>query len=115
MEGRWIAENTVIAQVVVHKIKRHKVRGTNGLILLKKIDLKKAYDRLEWSFIDTTLEAWGFSADFKILILSSVTFVQYSVLISGSIGDKFFLSRGISKVISYPHSSLYFMLNSFPG
>ena len=61
VKGRWIAENSIIAQELVHKIKSHK--GKNGLLLMK-IDLKKAYDRLEWSFVDRSLSAWGFSEDF---------------------------------------------------
>lgn len=43
-EGRWISENMIIAQEVTHKIKKHNSK--NGLMLIK-VDLKKAYDRLE--------------------------------------------------------------------
>lgn len=53
VKGRWIAKNTVIAQEVIHKIRSHK--GKKGLMAIK-IDLKKAYDHLEWSFIDKALE-----------------------------------------------------------
>lgn len=44
VEGRWIAENTIIAQELVHKVKKHQ--GKQGLLLMK-IDLQKAYDSLE--------------------------------------------------------------------
>lgn len=40
-KGRWIAKHTILAQEVVHKLKRHKER--NGLMIFK-IDLMKAYD-----------------------------------------------------------------------
>lgn len=49
VNGRWIAENTVVAQELVHKVRRHK--GKQGLMLLK-IDIKRAFDSLEWEFID---------------------------------------------------------------
>nr|XP_048337067.1 uncharacterized protein LOC125424270 [Ziziphus jujuba var. spinosa] len=39
IEGRWIAENTVVAQEILHKIRNHK--GKNGLMLIK-ISMKKA-------------------------------------------------------------------------
>lgn len=58
MEGRWIAENTVLAQELVHKLRKHK--GKNGLMLLK-LDLKKDFNRLEWAFMNRALSAWGFS------------------------------------------------------
>ena len=51
----------------MHKIKSHK--GANGLLLMK-LDMKKAYDRLEWGFVDKALAAWGFSKDVRQLILS---------------------------------------------
>ena len=62
VEGHWIAENSIIAQELVHKIKTYK--GHNGLLLMK-IDLKKVYDRLEWGLVDKTLAAWGFLKTFE--------------------------------------------------
>lgn len=44
VEGQWIADNTVLAQELTHKVRECKGKG--GL-MLAKIDLKKAYDRLE--------------------------------------------------------------------
>lgn len=46
-------QNSVIAHVVMHKIKYNK--GKNGLTLLK-CDLKKAYEKLEWPFLDKALD-----------------------------------------------------------
>lgn len=54
VKGRWIVENSVIAQEVVHRIKKHK--GKKGLIVMK-IDMKKAYDSMEWHFISRVLDA----------------------------------------------------------
>lgn len=44
VEGRWIVDNTILAHELVHKVKQFK--GTSGL-MVAKIDLKKAFDRLE--------------------------------------------------------------------
>lgn len=54
MKGRWIAENTVLAQEVIHKVRNHKNKGR---LMIMKLDMMKAYDRLEWSFIDRALKA----------------------------------------------------------
>lgn len=43
----------------------------NGLIILK-VDMKKAYDRMEWSFINRALKAWGFSEEIRRLIIRCV-------------------------------------------
>lgn len=45
IEQHWIAENFLLAQELVQKNKHHK--GKRGLMLMK-IDIKKAYDRMEW-------------------------------------------------------------------
>lgn len=49
VEGRWIRRNSVIAQDFVHIVKKHKARN---VLMLPKLDMKKAYERLEWCFID---------------------------------------------------------------
>lgn len=54
LEGCWIAENTILAHEVMHKIKKHT--SSNGLMCIK-VYLKKAYDSVEWSFLDATLRS----------------------------------------------------------
>lgn len=46
-------ENTIDAQELLHKLKKHKEK--NGLMIMK-LDLKKAYDRLDWAFVIKALE-----------------------------------------------------------
>lgn len=53
VKERWIAENTVVAQELAHKVRKHK--GSQGLMLMK-VDIEKTYDSLEWRFIDKALE-----------------------------------------------------------
>lgn len=43
VKGRWIAENTIMAQELGHKVRNHKRR--KGLMLMK-IDIKRAFDSL---------------------------------------------------------------------
>lgn len=45
--GRKGVDNVIIVQEIIHTMSKKKGRG--GLMAIK-IDLKKAYDRLEWSF-----------------------------------------------------------------
>lgn len=92
VEGRWIAENTIIAHEVVHKIKKHK--GNSGLILIK-MDIKKAYDRLEWDCVMKALNAWGFSLEVQQIIRNCLDTVQYSLLLNGDISGTFSPSRGL--------------------
>ncbi|KAH1091030.1 hypothetical protein J1N35_018287 [Gossypium stocksii] len=62
--GRNITDNIVIAQEVIHSIKSTQ---KNKRWMAIKIDLKKAYDRVCWDFISTSLQAAvGFSVLTKI-------------------------------------------------
>lgn len=60
-----------------------------------KIDLEKAFDRLEWSFIHRVLIWFNFLNDWIMLIMSCISSSNLSVLINGKILDPFLPSRGI--------------------
>lgn len=74
--GRHIPENTVIAYETLHYM-RGKRRGKDGYAALK-IDVSKAYDRLEWSFMTAMLLKLGFSAVFVefLLLCVSTSFIR---------------------------------------
>lgn len=54
-----IQENSILAQELFHTMK-HK-NGRKGVMAVK-MDMQKAYDRLEWGFILVVLRCFGFPA-----------------------------------------------------
>jgi hypothetical protein len=58
MQGRNILDGVVILHKAVHKLHAKKL---NGVIL--KLDFEKAYDKVEWSFLQQTLRMKGFSPE----------------------------------------------------
>ena len=56
--SRYITKNIVLAQEIVHSF-RHMKRKKGFLGV--KIDFQKAYDRMEWGFIQRVLKAFGFN------------------------------------------------------
>ncbi|KAA3488895.1 reverse transcriptase like protein [Gossypium australe] len=52
--GRNISDNIIIAQEVIHSM-RCKQKGKNWIVV--KLDLEKAYDRVSWEFIASSLSA----------------------------------------------------------
>ena len=57
VSGCSIHDNSVIVQECIHSIR--KKRGKGGWMAMK-VDLKKAYDKMNWSFIGSVLRAFGF-------------------------------------------------------
>lgn len=53
IKGHWIIENTILAQEILHMIKRHKKK--NDLMLIN-LDMKKTYDKVECSCLRKVLE-----------------------------------------------------------
>lgn len=92
--GRKGVDNVVIVQELVHSMSKR--RGKMGVMAIK-IDLEKAYDRLEWSFIRDTLNLFNFPNHLTYLIMSCVSTTSISVLFNRGGGglDYFIPSRGI--------------------
>ena len=92
LAGRRGSNNVIIAQELIHSLKNRK--GREGFMVVK-IDLEKAYDRLEWSFIKMVLDHFGFPPNIVNLIMSCVTSTSIAILFNGNKLDSFHPSRGI--------------------
>lgn len=71
-----------------------KTKGRWGYMALK-IDLEKAYDKLEWSFIRDTLIWFNLPRNLIELIMSYILSVSTSILFNGGALDNFMPTRGI--------------------
>ena len=92
VSGRKGTNNVIIAQEVLHSIGKKK--GRTGYMAFK-IDLEKAYEKLEWSFIRDMLIRVNLPMDIIDVIMSFVFTVSTSVLFNREALDLIFPSRGI--------------------
>ena len=90
--GRKGIDNGIIVQEIIHTLS--KKRGKMGYMAIK-IDLEKAYDKLEWSFIRDMLIRFNFPSDIIDIIMSCVSIVSTSILFNGEALDPIYPSRGI--------------------
>ncbi|XP_050242398.1 uncharacterized protein LOC126691394 [Quercus robur] len=105
LEGRRGADNVIIAQELIYSL--GKRRGKDGYMVVK-IDLEKAYDCLEWSFIRMVLIHFGFPVNIIKLILSCVSTTSTSLLFNGSKLNPFVHQEELDKVIPFhPIYSFY--------
>ncbi|XP_024041891.1 uncharacterized protein LOC127901822 [Citrus sinensis] len=93
--GNWLYNEEEIRNCsgeVVHTMQRKT--GKRGLMVIK-VDLEKAYDRLNWSFIFDTLKLTGISIHLSRIIMECITTAKMSVLWNREITEEFSPGRGI--------------------
>lgn len=91
--GRLIQDNLIIAHEVFHSLKRRDARGRDNIAI--KLDMSKAYDRLEWSFIRECLLKYGFHERWVTMIMKLVTSVSYTYKVNGFVSSKLLPHRGL--------------------
>ena len=103
--GRLITDNVLVAYESVHRIKRKK--GNHGLWAVK-LDMHKAYDRVEWCFLEGIMLRMGFDVRWVELMMACVKSVTYSVRFNSQITERFIPSRGLRQ--GDPLSPYFFFL-----
>ena len=79
--GRLINDNVMIAHELMHSLKSRK--RVSQTYMAVKTDITKAYDRVDWNFLESTLRAFGFAEKWISWVMALVSTVEYSVLING--------------------------------
>ena len=80
VSGRRTNDNIILVQEVIRTLKYR--RGRTGYVAIK-LDLEKAYDRLEWSFIQETLVFFQLSPNLITLIMNMLSSTRFHILWNG--------------------------------
>ncbi|GAU29262.1 hypothetical protein TSUD_392120 [Trifolium subterraneum] len=93
VEGRSILDNALIATDVIHALKRKK-KGRRGELALK-IDISKAYDKVDWGFLRGVMSKMGFTDVWIRWVMMCVSSVNYSVLMNSDRVGPILPGRGL--------------------
>ncbi|KAL4376895.1 hypothetical protein GQ457_02G028350 [Hibiscus cannabinus] len=78
LAGKQIADCALIANEVLDDI--HKSKGKAFIL---KVDFRKAYDTVDWSFLDLRMKEIGFGAKWRKWIMLCVETTSISILVNG--------------------------------
>jgi hypothetical protein len=102
-----IIDNALIAYECLHTIrKQHAKRPYFAL----KIDMMKAYDRVEWSYLYGYLCKLGFAPAWITTVMRCVMEVRYAVKVNGELTQPVIPTRGIRQ--GDPISPYLFLLQT---
>ncbi|KAL9675160.1 hypothetical protein QQ045_003361 [Rhodiola kirilowii] len=93
VKGRVITDNVLIAHEVSHYIRSR--RNQKGGWISVKLDISKAYDKLEWIFLEKMMLKLGFNGLWVGKIMKCVKSVSYVVKMNDAVTEVIMPGRGL--------------------
>ena len=91
---RLIIDNVLVAYETLHAMYCWKKRKKKGLLVLK-LDISKAYGRVEWSFLQGIMHKMSFPEMWISRVMRCVTMPSFFILINGKPYGNIHPSKGL--------------------
>jgi hypothetical protein len=78
-----ISDNILVAYETLHSM-HTRLWGNVGFMALK-LDMNKAYNRVEWNFLEAVIRRLGFALKWIMLIMNCIRSVTYSILVNSQL------------------------------
>lgn len=91
--GRLITDNVLLAYELTHFL-NHRRKGKNGVAAIK-LEMSKAYDRIEWKFLKEMMIKLGFADRWVEKVMKCVTTVSYCIKVNGEYSNRIYPQQGL--------------------
>jgi hypothetical protein len=95
--GRLISDNILVTYEITHFLlnKRDAELGYAAL----KLDINKAYNRVEWNFLEKMMRCLGFDYQWISLIMECVSTISYTIEVNWDLTDSFKCEESFSALL----------------
>ena len=90
---RLITDNILVVHELTHFLQNKRSGGDCFAAL--KLDMTKAYDRVEWHFLRWMMEKMSFDSRWINLIMQCVSTVSYKIKVNGELMEEIVPTRGL--------------------
>ncbi|GKU89387.1 hypothetical protein SLEP1_g3529 [Rubroshorea leprosula] len=90
LKGRQLVDNVLTRNELVHDMKSRRKKG-----IIFKADFEKAFDSVDWGYLDTIHHLLGFGEKWRSWIKECLSSASVSVLVNGSPTQEFKMQRGL--------------------
>lgn len=90
LPNRSILDRIIIVQEAIHSC---QIQGQPNMLL--KLDIKKAYDKVDWYFLCRCMKAFGFNKQWINWVYFCISNPRFSILLNGKPEGFFEVSRGL--------------------
>lgn len=89
--GRKVADNIILTHELVKAYNRKNISPR----CMIKVDIQKAYDTVDWCYLEQVMAALGFPSKFTSWVMKCVATVSYSFVLNGEQTKPFEAARGL--------------------
>jgi hypothetical protein len=93
----WRHRDTTLEDQLAYEVTHHMQNKHYGAVgvAASNLDMSKAYDRVEWCFLEQMMRKLGFHERWIALIMKCCCTVKYRFKLNGSLTDEVIHSRGL--------------------